>query len=1246
MINSILSNNSNNTTNSSNSIKICKEEEKDLTLQSLLKCSSGTILFSQFGVLNQQQQQKNNDNNIDNNQLIIESVNNSSICINNKKSNDSIFLNNINTPNSSNTSSSNDNSLNNTNPNLLLSNNSVSINNGDEEVIINGYNDDNYPIDENFLDFNNDSSGDNVNNSLEGNEFNDDSLRRSSQFGNDDDNISTSSEDSENIDEILVYTEDIESEKEKRRERLITSPPSFDPHTIYSMSQSLLNCSLSCSQGSNSIHNSASNNDIAHSLNNSNNSINQSFSSSFQNQPYFPINNNNSNNYNSSSNSNSINSSEQHPLSLQHVLQQQLESSNQFFPIVNSNSKSSSNLLLNSFGSSNSASSGLSNIMFSPFSPPFSTSPPMSPPNRNIRSMTFPGTCSSNSNNIINNNNVISSSNNSTVSFNSNNSLNNSTSKINPLNLKSIRRSTDDTTFYNSQQHSPSNNQRVQLDEKTLEQLRNIRKEIYELIERKESLKEKQNLINEGYSENCENFENIEEEILNIKLKIEQLEGQLFTLSPNSGCNASSTNNSCSGNSSGGFNLNINSSINSGSGSSHISPRYNSSSSLTNSLRKFSQELKLELRPLDLRAELYSNTNHHVTSPRKSSLRGSPVSFFEIDDQIDTEISEKKSLEQFESLIELIQENQLHTRSIELKDLELKEKIDVGRTNNIWQVEYKNTSLVLKQPKDSNDPKAKERKEILFNRYQSIQHKNLNLLVGFCGESILYESFKDMTLLYDLLHKDPIKIDMTLFMKIAKDVATAISELHSNGILHGNLTSKSVYIDKFQIVKVSFPKLNASDLNNPSIEPRYMAPEITKMETDQISSSIDVYSYAFVLWEMLTNTIPFRKFNDVSVAAKVAYENLRPRIPTSCPLIVRRLINRCWSPNPCERPAFTDIIKLFDHLEGKLFFSSPGILWSLNHDQEIEKEKQKKLKFDEITEFLRGKKEIKFEEIAICEKIGQGSFANVYSGIWNGFRCAIKILKNENLSHSEKFIKEVASLIQAHHPNVVSFFGACVEPPCIFTEYMEGGNLYEILHVKKIKLDRLMMFKIVQDLALGMEHLHSLPSPMLHRDLTSKNILLDEFKNIKIADFGLATYLNDEMTLAGVCNPRWRAPEITKGLNYNEKIDVYSFGLVVYEIYTGKIPFEGIDGSAAAAKSAYENYRPEIPIDIPISIRLLITKCWAALPDDRPSFTEILHELTLIKPKIIKQVNMFTDLTNAESDEEDKNLNYDCDEEN
>eukprot|EP01114_Cavostelium_apophysatum_P016002 TRINITY_DN4485_c0_g1_i4.p1 TRINITY_DN4485_c0_g1~~TRINITY_DN4485_c0_g1_i4.p1 ORF type:complete len:288 (-),score=86.13 TRINITY_DN4485_c0_g1_i4:149-1012(-) len=286
--------------------------------------------------------------------------------------------------------------------------------------------------------------------------------------------------------------------------------------------------------------------------------------------------------------------------------------------------------------------------------------------------------------------------------------------------------------------------------------------------------------------------------------------------------------------------------------------------------------------------------------------------------------------------------------------------------------------------------------------------------------------------------------------------------------------------------------------------------------------------------------------------------------------------------------------------------------------QSDEKEEKLKQKFNEIVGFLQKRDYVvKYEEIKIGLKIGEGSYSKVFEGEWGGYHVAVKKLKNKNITE-KFFMREVSTLASSHHMNVVIFMGACISPPCIVTEYMAGGTLYDVLHVRNVKLDIPLVIKMAKDIASGMAHLHSIN--ILHRDLTSRNILLDEFQNVKISDFGLSRELQSTMTLAGICNPRWRPPEITKGVvNYNGKVDVYCFALILYEMVTNKLPFDNLDSVTAAAKAAYEGLRPPLSTsECPLPLIVLMTEAWADKPEHRPSFLEIITKLDLIAESLQK----------------------------
>jgi len=154
-------------------------------------------------------------------------------------------------------------------------------------------------------------------------------------------------------------------------------------------------------------------------------------------------------------------------------------------------------------------------------------------------------------------------------------------------------------------------------------------------------------------------------------------------------------------------------------------------------------------------------------------------------------------------------------------------------------------------------------------------------------------------------------------------------------------------------------------------------------------------------------------------------------------------------------------------------------------------------------------------------------------------------------------------------------------------------------------------FKMVHDIVKGMLYLHSSkPNAILHRDLTTTNLLVSETLAVKVADFGLSRPASpDEQLTAAVGCVTWMAPELFRGEDYDEKVDVYSFALCIYEMFTGRVPHDCMEPMKFANAVAYQHFRPHIPDTVPPEWRLLIQACWHEKPVERPSFESILASI-------------------------------------
>ncbi|XP_048130596.1 serine/threonine-protein kinase STY46-like isoform X3 [Rhodamnia argentea] len=249
--------------------------------------------------------------------------------------------------------------------------------------------------------------------------------------------------------------------------------------------------------------------------------------------------------------------------------------------------------------------------------------------------------------------------------------------------------------------------------------------------------------------------------------------------------------------------------------------------------------------------------------------------------------------------------------------------------------------------------------------------------------------------------------------------------------------------------------------------------------------------------------------------------------------------------------------------------------------------------------------------LKIGERIGSGSCGDLHRGDYLGQDVAVKILKSEQLNDTlqDEFAQEVAILRQVQHKNIVRFIGACTKPPhfCIVTEYMPGGSLYSYLHKNHnvLKLPQLLKFAI--DVCEGMEYLHK--SNIIHRDLKTANLLMDNHNVVKVADFGVARFQSQGGVMTAETGTyRWMAPEVINHQPYDEKADVFSFAVVLWELITAKIPYENLT-PLQAALGVRQGLRPELPENAHPKLLEVMQRCWEAEPGKRPAFCEITVEL-------------------------------------
>lgn len=304
--------------------------------------------------------------------------------------------------------------------------------------------------------------------------------------------------------------------------------------------------------------------------------------------------------------------------------------------------------------------------------------------------------------------------------------------------------------------------------------------------------------------------------------------------------------------------------------------------------------------------------------------------------------------------------------------------------------------------------------------------------------------------------------------------------------------------------------------------------------------------------------------------------------------------------------------------------------------------------------------EVYLNDVEFLHPIGKGAFSEMWKGMWRSTPVAAKKLtmrsvsdaggggglaqpemilekvqQLENVAMSSEdrrllhdFRLEVTMLNKLRHPNVVLFLGACTVLPhlCILTEFCHGGSLFAALRRRSWRscLSLQDLRNVARHMARGMRYLHA--CHIIHRDMKSQNLLLDRPVEdgcpvVKVADFGLSRNFRGIGTVtgsvAGVMTSetgtyRWMAPEMIRHEPYNEKVDVYSYGVVLWEMFSCEVPFSGMTPIQAAFAVADKHLRPKCESDyakevrVPVAWQALIEKCWHKSTHERPRFSEVL----------------------------------------
>ncbi|KDO31155.1 TKL protein kinase [Saprolegnia parasitica CBS 223.65] len=576
---------------------------------------------------------------------------------------------------------------------------------------------------------------------------------------------------------------------------------------------------------------------------------------------------------------------------------------------------------------------------------------------------------------------------------------------------------------------------------------------------------------------------------------------------------------------------------------------------------------------------------------------------------------------------------------IDPKDVVIGAELGSGTFGTVYAARWKETNVAVKKITLRGDTQT-----IVTNFgaeasvMAQLRHPNVVMFMGV----MLHPEYVGLVMelcpkgsVYGVLHSDELKIDWSLLLRMLLDSARGMNFLHSSSppLIHRDLKSINLLIDADWRCKVSdFGLSKLKEMRDESFTASSMtrsyvgtsmwiAPEVFNGEEHTEMS--DVYSFGIILYEAMSGASPFESVSPDAVPFIVQSGKRPTDFAPLSPLdhvalqTMAPLMTKCWDTNPSHRPTFTTIIGV---LQQVLTGYIGEEVWE---DHIIFPDR--KLVAANVPEpedgFL-----ITEKDVILGDAIGKGVFGVVYSGTYFGTPVAIKKLPIGAVPKNTlaEFHKECSIMKGLHHPNIVLFMGSCSNPPnlLLVTELLINGSFFDYYHkhdTPPADMLRHLSYNIALDMARGLAYLHNHNPVVIHRDLKSQNILLDEKMRTKIADFGLSKFREVGKTMSICGSPLWVAPEVLRGEKYGTPCDVYSFSIIVWEVLAWSEPYPAMGSSEVMKGVACGNLRPIPPEGAPTCLVNLLRDCWNRKQDARPAFNQIVPLLESMRDEVLGQ---------------------------
>uniref|UniRef100_A0A672Q0D8 Tyrosine-protein kinase n=1 Tax=Sinocyclocheilus grahami TaxID=75366 RepID=A0A672Q0D8_SINGR len=526
-----------------------------------------------------------------------------------------------------------------------------------------------------------------------------------------------------------------------------------------------------------------------------------------------------------------------------------------------------------------------------------------------------------------------------------------------------------------------------------------------------------------------------------------------------------------------------------------------------------------------------------------------------------------------------------------------------------------------------------------------LTHKHLVLTYGICvcgEENIMVQEYVKFGSLDTYLRKNKNSISVNILWKleVAKQLAWAMLFLEEKNLAHGNVCAKNILLIREEdrtlgnppFIKLSDPGISITVLPREILVERipWVPPECI-LDPKSLSLASDKWSFGTTLWEICSGgEKPLANMD--SSKKHLFYEN-RHQLSAPKWTELANLINSCMDYEPTFRPSFRAIIRDLNSL--------------FCPDYEIVKESDilpsRAGSSALSTGAFQNEDLVQFEErhLIFLQQLGKGNFGSVemcrYDPLQDntGEVVAVKKLQHSSTEHIRDFEREIEILKSLQHENIVKYKGVCYSAGRrnlrLVMEYLPHGSLRDYLNKNRDRIDHKKLLHYASQICKGMEYLAT--KRYIHRDLATRNILVESEFKVKIGDFGLTKVLPQGKEYYKVKEPGespifWYAPESLTESKFSVASDIWSFGVVLYELFTYSDKLSSpptvflsmMGGDKQGQTIVYHlvellkrgNRLPQ-PMGCPSEMCEIMQECWDNDPSLRPPFKELALRIDLIR---------------------------------